>query len=187
MKKLNKQVFVITGVVILLAGGYYYNRNFTAKAIFQNVIGLDGYSLTLVKEQVPFECFVKPEWIAFKPDEKKDLTLSMQNNNQTHISLAQVINRGHDIYFNFHTTFDLDYRNGAFLYNAIFHEDGTASSPTGAIRVFEPDGTVIPVGQQGSGPGADFGFGIDQEHLDQLKNGIVIQYDGYVLYHYAKD
>ncbi|NOU98619.1 hypothetical protein GC097_01075 [Paenibacillus sp. LMG 31457] len=73
------------------------------------------------------------------------------------------------------------------MYNGIFNEDGTFSTPSpGEITIYDKDRNKIPLGQHGYGPGADFSFGIQPQDQKLIQNGFYIKYTGYILYNYSK-
>lgn len=176
--------------VAILIGYSYYNRHYTENAILDHVTRRDGYRLDTLQEQVPIEFFIKPEWIAFQPEERKNLDINLLQTHRTTILLDDVWNRGkfaNDIYFSFHAAFNLKFRSGEFLYNGVFHENGSFSSPSpGEITIYDMNKNKISVGQHGYGPGADFSFGISLEDRKRIENGFYVKYTGYILYHYSK-
>lgn len=175
--------------VAILIGYSYYNRHYSGKAILDHVTSQEGYKLDMIQEQVPFEIFIKPEWIAFQPDERKAPGIILVQTHQTTILLDDVWHRGKfakDIYFSFHAVFNLKFKSGEFLYNGVFHDNGSVSSPTGEITLYDRNKNKIPIGQLGFGPGADFSFGISLEDQKRIENGFYVKYTGYMLYHYSK-
>ena len=129
------KVFAITLILIVMVLMFYryYNLNYTQQAILDNVTNRDGYSLINQQEQVPIEVFIKPDWIPFKPNERKELNVQLLKIHNTTIILDNVWNRGtsgNDIYFSIHAAFNMKYKAGEFLYNGLFNEDGTFSSPS---------------------------------------------------------
>jgi hypothetical protein len=183
-----QKVFVISlALIFIICIIYrYYTLNYSNEGILNNVTSRDGYSLTLKQEQVPIEVYIKPDWISFNPDDGKELNIKLLEMHNTNINLDNVLNRGNDIYFSFHSTFNMKYNNGEFLYNGLFNEDGSFSSPTGEIIVYDKDRNKIPIGQIGYGPGADFSFGIQPQDQKLIQNGFYVRYTGYILYDYSK-
>ena len=177
--------FITILIVFLLFN--YYTLNFSNEGILENVINKHGYSVNIKKEQVLIEVYIKPEWITFEPDEKKNLNVKVLEINNTNITLDNVWNRGNDIYFSFHTTTNMKYSSGEFLYNVVLNEDGTFTQPSpGKILIYDENHKNIPVGQTGYGPGGDFSFGIQPENQINIKNGFYVNYTGYILYEYIK-
>jgi hypothetical protein len=175
-------------LVILMVGYSYYQENYSNKGITNHVIQKDGYTLDLAKTSVPIELFIKPEWIAYRSGEVKNLKIKLLEINHSTIILDNVWNRGNDIYFSFHTTFNMNYKSGTFLYNGIFNNDGSfSSSPDfGELRLLDPNKTSIPLGQIGIGPGSDFSFGIEPKDQKSIQKGFYITYTGFNLYNYSR-
>jgi len=180
-------IFIAFVVIISYFLHQYYSDNYSNEGIFNHVTNRDGYSLTIKQEQVPVEFFVEPEWISFSEDERKELKIKVFENYHTVIVIDNVWNRGNDIYFSFHTTIKMKYKRGEFLYNGIFNEDGTFTSPSrGEIILYDKDQNHISFGQHGYGPGADFSFGIQPEEQQYIQNGFYVKYTGYMLYGYSR-
>ncbi|WJH35511.1 hypothetical protein N6H14_05710 [Paenibacillus sp. CC-CFT747] len=180
-------------VLILVTVGFvvicyrYYSLNYSQQAILDNVTSRDGYTLVNQQEQVPIELFIRPEWIPFKPKEEKNINEKLYESHNTIIHLKNIWNRGNDIYFSFQAEFNMKYKTGEFLYNGIFNEDGTFSSPSpGEITIYDKDRNKIPLGQQGYGPDAAFSFGVEPQFQNRIQNGFYIKYTGYILYNYSK-
>lgn len=164
----------------------YYMKHYSNDGILHNVITRSGYTLALRQEPVPVELLVKPEWIANDPDERKEPKIALLERDNTTIVLDNVWNRGSDIYFSFHTTFKMSRDNGSFLYNGLFRENGSFSTAPVEVLLFDLDRNPIPVGQIGTGPGADFSFGVDPKYKERIRDGFYVSYTGFNLYNYAK-
>lgn len=184
----NKVLLIIFLTSILIYLGYdQYTAFYSDKGILNHVIQRDGYSLALKSERLPIEIFIKPEWIAFGPDERKELKIKVFETNHTSIYLDQVWNRGNDIYFSLHTTFEMNAAGGDFLYNGIFNEDGTFTTLNfDDIVLYDTNKDNIGVGQTGNGPNADFSFGIEPQNQKLIQEGFYVKYSGFNLYEYAK-
>lgn len=140
------------------------------------------------QEQVPIEVFIDPEWIPFQEDERKELNMKLLELHDTTLYLTDVWNRGQDIYFSFHTENHMDYERGEFLYNGVFNEDGTFTSPSvGGITLYDKENNSLAIGQTGYGPDADFSFGISIQDQELIKKGFYVKYTGYILYDYSKN
>ena len=186
MTSINKFTCLVTILLLAIMSYFYYQYNFTSKGIYSHIMDRNGYSLHLNKEQVPIEIFIRPEWIPFQSDERIEPKEKTAEQDNTSFWLDEVWNRGNDIYFSFTTSFQLDYSEGALLYNAYLYDDGSSSSPSGEVKLFNPKGYEIPVGQTGTGPEAAFSFGIQPEHYDLIREGFYVNYNGYNLYAYVK-
>lgn len=185
----SKKYSIISVVIILaiIVGYRYYTLYFSNTGIFTNVTQRDGYALTLQQEQVPIEVFIDPEWIPFQEDERKELNMKLLEVHDTTLYLTDVWNRGQDIYFSFHAEHHMDYKRGEFLYNGVFNEDGTFTSPSvGGITLYDKENNPLAIGQTGYGPDADFSFGISIQDQELIKNGFYVKYTGYILYDYSK-
>lgn len=180
--------FISIVIVLFIIVSYrYYTNNFTNSGILKKVTNQDGYSLSIQRKQIPIEIFVKPNWIPFHQKERKDLNKTLLEKHSTNIVLDNTWNRGNDIYFSFHATFDMHYRKGEFLYNGVFNDDGSITSPSiGKITLFDKERNSFPTGQIGYGPGADFSFGVQPKDQKFIKDGFYVKYTGYILYNYSK-
>ncbi|GIO91063.1 hypothetical protein [Paenibacillus lactis] len=178
-------VLLILSVIVILIYRSY-TINFTNEGIINKVIDRDGYSLSLETKQIPVEIFIKPEWIAFNLDERKELKIPLLEMHNTNILLDNVWNRGNDIYFSFTTTFHMKYKAGKLLYNGFLNEDGTFTSPAGELKLYDQNMNEFPVGQIGTGPGSSFSFGIQPEEQKLISEGFYVMYSGFNLYNYYK-
>ena len=178
----------VTFVFIILIGYMYYYKNYSNLGILENVINRNGYILTQMQEPIRLKLYIRPEWIPFENDHRLSLKEPLDNVHGTIITLDNVWNRGNDIYFSFHSRYNLCYKQGEFLYNGVFHEDGTFSwnSKIDGIKLFDNNGQSIPVYQTGAGPEADFSFGIEPEDYDTIKDGFFVEYNDFILYQYER-
>jgi hypothetical protein len=181
-------VAIILGVVVLLLSYQYYASNYSDHGILEKVINRNGYILKQVQEPISITLFIKPEWIPFDSDSKLSLNEEVLKIHSTNIILDNVWNRGNDIYFSFRTTYDLNYREGEFVYNGNFNEDGTFtwSSKIDGTILYDKEQTRFTVGQTGSGPESDFSFGIGPENYSTIKDGFYIEYNNFIRYQYVK-
>jgi len=184
-----KLPLVIIGILIIFIGVglNYYINHFNNKAILYNITNRKGYSLDIHKESIEIEVFIKPEWIPFDSDEPKNIDVKLCEKNDTDIILTQVWNRGNDIFFSFDTSYHLNYKNGEFLYNGFFNENGTFTfySNVDDFLVYNLASDSINLGQKGIGPNSAFSFGIQSEEYDKIRNGFYIKYSGMNLYSYS--
>jgi hypothetical protein len=65
----------------------------------------------------------------------------------------------------------LNYTKGEFLYNGLFHEDGTftANSNINDFLVYNLSGESINLGQHGFGPNSSFSFGIEPKNMKKYE------------------
>jgi hypothetical protein len=178
---------IITMFIISVGIFLYYRSHYTNAAILKNSTSRKGYLLNTIKETVDMELFIKPEWIPFNSNKPKNLNVKLSERNNSNILLAQVWNRGNDIYFSFDTSYNLDYNKGEFLYNGIFNQDGTFSwnSNFDALSVYDSLNNAIEIGQTGLGPNSAFSFGIEPEQYDKIRDGFYVKYSGMTLYRYS--
>ncbi|WP_284645519.1 hypothetical protein [Paenibacillus silviterrae] len=174
-------------VVLLFIFVYYVNR-FGSEAINQRIIKQDGYHVQSVKPRESIEVFVKPEWIPWREGERIEPRQQLLSVSNTVISMDNTWNRGNDMYFSFRTEFRLPRQHGSFLYNYILNEDGSvlSSMQPDDYTLYDLHRQVIPIGQAGIGPGADFSFGIEPQYQQRLKDGFWVKYSGFTLYEYSK-
>jgi hypothetical protein len=184
-----KMPLVIIGILILIIGVgiNYYINHFDNKVILYNITNKRGYSLDIHKERIEIEVFIKPEWIPFDSDEPMNLNVKLCEKNNTDVILTQVWNRGDDIYFFFDTSYHLNYKNGEFLYNGFFNEDGTYNSNSNIndFWVYDLGKESINIGQRGFGPNSAFSFGIGPDEYNKIRNGFYMKYSGLILYSYS--
>ncbi|WP_143812953.1 hypothetical protein [Paenibacillus sp. XY044] len=182
-----KWAVMIIAVIIVILGGYrIYALNYSDEGIMDHVFRHEGYAVNLAKEKVPVKIFVKPEWIAFGHDERKDLKVEVLELNHTRILLDNVWNRGNDIYFSFEAFPGWDHRSGEFMYNGKLNPDGSVTTQGPNLRLTDMSGQEIPFGQSGQGPGISFSFGINPEYHHLIRDGFYVQYSDFNVYRYAK-
>lgn len=187
MKKVTICTYILISSVIVFGVIYrLFNFQYSNEGIFNKDIEREGYSITLKTENIPVEIYIKPEWIAFNQDERKELNINVLKINNTNIILENVLNRGSDIYFSFKTTLDEDSESNEFMYNGQLNDDGSFTTPTGEERVFDKNMDEISIGQSGSGPKTTFSFGIDSENQHLISEGFYVRCKGYNLYEYSK-
>lgn len=188
MTKRIRLSIILFGCCVLM-GYLIINEKYSNDGILENVTKRDGYTLTLIKNNENVEFYIKPEWIPFDSTNEKEYDIELTNKNNTNIILDQVWNRGSDIYFNFDTTYNMDYYQGSFMYNGIFNEDGTFST-SGSYTdyyVYNNNDKKIDVGQTGQGPNSMFGFAINPENYELIKDGFYVKYSNFNLYEYNKN
>lgn len=183
-----KKLFLIIIVFCIGISVYrYYDDNYSSEGILEKVTNRDGYTLRQ-QEPVTVTLYIKPEWIPFNSDKKIEINEKLLELNGTHIILENVWNRGNDIYFSFHTTYDMNYKNGVFMYNGIFNEDGTFTTHNrlNDIVLYDESERRFDVAQTGLGPNSDFSFGIEPKNYKSIREGFSVEYNGLILYEYSK-
>jgi hypothetical protein len=180
---------VVICVLILLLGYQLYSINYSDRGILEKVTNRNGYILNQVQEPINIKLFIKPEWIPFDSERKISLNERLLKVHGTNIILDNVWNRGTDIYFSFHTTYDLNDKEGEFIYNGTFHKDGTFTwnNKIDGTIIYDKNQTRIMIGQHGSGPGSDFSFGIDPEDYSSIEDGFYVEYNDFILYQYERE
>lgn len=184
-----KYTAIILGIMVLLLGFKYYYDNYSSQGILEKVIRQNGYRLNQAQEPISAKLYIKPEWIPLISDQRLSLKEHLLQIHSTDIILDNVWNRGNDIYFSFCTAYDLEYKEGEFLYNGIFNEEGGFSwnSRIDGIVVYDMSGKRVDLGQTGSGPGSDFSFGIQPEDYTRIKDGFYVEYNDFILYQYVRE
>ncbi|WP_232101591.1 hypothetical protein [Paenibacillus sp. URB8-2] len=157
-------------------------------SIFFMILVILGLVSTQKGYSVRLDLSIKPEWIPFDTEKPQNPNIKIAESQNTNIILQQVWNKGNDIYFNFHTTFDLNYNNGKFLYNMLINDDGTYTTKGSPedFQLTDLHGSQIQIGQTGYGPGSDFSFGIDPSEYERIRNGFNVSYSGMILYEYSR-
>ncbi|WP_047983208.1 hypothetical protein [Ornithinibacillus californiensis] len=186
MKKYSLVLLLIGGFLFL--GYVFYHNNFTDEGILENVIERDGYILERKNDKETVKLYIKPEWIPFNDTKEHDLDIELARENNTGIILDEVWNREIDIYFSFDTTYDLNFTRGSFMYNGIFNEDGTytTNSSYWDYSIYNLNNEKVDFGQSGQGPNSTFGFAIEPENYDLIRDGFYVEYSGFYLYEYNK-
>ncbi|CAH8244734.1 hypothetical protein WJ0W_001964 [Paenibacillus melissococcoides] len=176
---------------ILLAGWgvfYVYDHYFNEAGILDRVMRQSGYALMEKEKPVSVALKVRPEWIPAQEEaESSKLRIELAKKNETTFVLASVWHRGKDIYFDFEAVPEMHYSGGEFLHNT-FVIDGSYRdfSPDIPFRIINADGKAVAYGGSGYGPGASFGFAIDADKYDQIKDGFTVEYQGLIRYEYVK-
>ena len=80
----------------------------------------------------------------------------------------------------------MKYKTGELLYNGFLNEDGTFTSPSGELKLYDQNMNEFPVGQIGTGPGSSFSFGIQPEEQKLISEGFYVMYSGFNVYKYNK-
>jgi hypothetical protein len=83
----------------------------------------------------------------------------------------------------------MNYNNGSFMYNSIFNEDGTFTTKGSYndYNLYNNNDEKIDVGQTGQGPNSSFGFAINPESYDLIREGFYVKYSGFYFYEYYKN
>src|SRR5690625_2376240 len=160
------------------------------KNILDRVLQRKGYKLSEIESSISVRLDIKPEWIQDKNVEaKKTINKIVLEKNNTEVILDKVSHRGHDIYFIFDVVPNMNYKGGLLLHNTVINSDGSYSTnfPEDVYKIVDTKGDDLDYGQHGYGPEAKFGFAIDLEHYDKIRNGFTVKYKGLILYEYSKN
>ncbi|WP_178023816.1 hypothetical protein [uncultured Paenibacillus sp.] len=178
-------------VVVVIMVLYLSKFNEPSTQIQKDILDANGYLVSEITKNYPLEIFIKPEWIPLEDDKKLNLNVKLLEIENTTIYLQEVWNRGDfgdDIYFSFHTTYNLDSTEGRFLNNNVYNQDGSVSTDTSFddFLIYDSKKNEIVIGETGTGPGSDFSFGVDESQFIEIRNGFYLNYSGMHLYEYSK-
>ena len=181
-----KKAFYVGFACIAVIGMLYYFI-FSSNAILKNVSQYRGYTVEVSQEVVPIEMFIEPQMYNIKEGTEKTVNQVVHRQNNTSIILESVIFREDYLFFNFTTDYALPFVEGEFLYNGIFHSNGSFTTTGGGWDEYEAKtlrNEQLEIGQTGSGPNSDFGFSLYKPQLELLNEGFTIRYNGMYLYNY---
>lgn len=185
----NKKLLLVTGILIL--AWLVYWTSFTDRALWKQVFNADRFKLSLEQEQIPVRFFIPVASVAFIDElgsgDKKQISLPVWKTDETQIILDNVMRHDQELYFSFTLAHDMHLFRGHILHNSLIHADGSVSVPgENRVVVYDADGKRIELGSTGTGPDADFSFGIRNEDLQQIAGGFYVEYTGYYLYAYSR-
>lgn len=188
---MRKRIGIVVTVVLLAGWGvfYLYDHYFNEAGILDRVMRQSGYVLMEKEKPVSVALKVRPEWIpAQEEKESSKLRIELARMNETKLVLDSVWHRGRDIYFDFEAVPEMHYSGGEFLHNTLVNKDGSYSffTPIDVFHIINNDGKAVAYGQHGYGPGASFGFAIDADKYEQIKEGFTVEYHGLIRYEYTK-
>ncbi|MCD8510059.1 MAG: hypothetical protein LRY73_09445 [Bacillus sp. (in: Bacteria)] len=169
---------------------HYYESVFGG--LFTYIIAQEDYHLELVDDAFTLEFFVRPEWIPLEDGQEFNLNEHVLSSHDTEFSLEAAINRGDfasDIYFLFNGTHHLNLDEGNFITHVMIGQDGsitTGGCGFDCIKIYDKNMDEIELGQRGFGPGADFSFGIEREHMELLEDGFYVKITEFKLYEYRR-
>lgn len=183
MKRKVAIVFVFTGVYLL--GFLTYNFFNTDKAIFNRVIKANGYTIQHIGQPDPLEFFVKPEWVPLEKDVKLNVNEKLIESHNTTVVLDEVWNRGGNMSFSFELIFNMNPKEGDFLNTFILNQDGSSTSVSTHIMLYGVQHNEIATNGIGVGL-SHFSFGINDEDLDEIRDGFHVVHPGLQLHEYSK-
>ncbi|MCR2804122.1 hypothetical protein [Paenibacillus soyae] len=185
MAKWKLVIGVLLAIILLTVFWLYHHRS---EAVYNRIIQEDGYELSLVREGISAEFFLKPEWIPEREGEENRLDLVISKQGDTDIVLEMVAKREKDFYIQLNLVPHPNRKAGQLLSTSII-EGGTFS--TGNFQSWQltnSKGTEMLKGQfgTGSGPGNLSNIFIDDTFRDKFANGAQVRFSGYYLYGYRQ-
>lgn len=182
-----KVSFGIVLVVVLIAANWLYQNR--SEAVYERIIRQDGYTLSLVKEGISADFFLKPEWIPIRDGEEKRLDLVIEEKFDTKIVLEKVAKRGKDFYIQLNTI-PYPNRTSGHLITTSLITDGSFTS-TGSFakwEVTDAAGYDLLGGSfgTGDGPGNLSSLFINDEDREKFEQGANVRFSGYYLYGYRQ-
>ncbi len=185
--KTNRWVKIISSILIIglvsMIGLKYYQLNYADRGIYKKVTERNGYTL-IKKDPVDIEFYIKSEWIKDKEKKEKIINKKVAVENNTIILLNKVVNRENDIYFLFNISPKMNYEKGNFIANVTFNEDGSITTVSNQIELYNDEQQGINIVQSGNGAKSNFGFAISNEDYDKIKDGFFVKNSNFSLYQY---
>lgn len=162
----------------------YHNRS---SAVYQRIINHNGYSLSLVKESVAVEFFLKPEWIPKEIGETK-LNLVVAKKFDSDIVLEKVGKREKDIYIQLNVVPHPNPKSGQILNIALITNDSFINTNGPEWQITDTTGKDLLGGTYGGGegPGNAISVDIPDTELSKFTQGAHVRFSGFYLYGYTK-
>ncbi|MCK9859934.1 hypothetical protein [Paenibacillus sp. ATY16] len=162
----------------------YHNRS---SAVYQRIINQDGYSLSLVKEGVAVEFFLKPEWIPKEIGETK-LNLVVAKKFDSDIVLEKVSKREKDLYIQLNVVPHPNPKSGQILNIALITKDSFINTNGPEWIITDATGKDVLGGTYGGGegPGNAISIDIPDTQLAKFAQGVHVRFSGFYLYGYTK-
>jgi hypothetical protein len=179
---------VALGIVLIAAliTAYWLYQN-RSEAIYQRVVNQDGYTLSLVKENISAEFFLKPEWIPERNGEERLLNLVIEEKFDTEIILEKVAKRENDFYIQLNLVPHPNRTSGQLLSTSLI-EGGTFTTGGMNWQVTNTAGEdLLQDGfGTGGGPGNLSFLFVEDKDREKFVQGAVIRYSSYYLYGYRQ-
>lgn len=184
MGRRKKGVLIVLGCVTILGLLYYFV--FSSSAVLKNASHARGYNMQVSENTIPVEMFIAPEMYDIEMGSEKLLNEVMYDEHHTKIILKRVHLNEDELSFSFTTDYDLPVLEGEFLYNGIFHSDGSImfTSRHDEYEAKTLDNVTLQIGQTGSGPNSDFRFALRQPPMELLQEGFTVRYNAMYLHEY---
>ncbi|MEF3305713.1 hypothetical protein [Paenibacillus sp. GYB003] len=177
---------IVLVVILIVANWLYQNRS---EAVYERITNQDGYTLSLVKEGVAAEFFLKPEWIPNRDGEEKRLNLVIEEKFDTKIVLEKVAKREKDFYIQLNTIPHPNRASGQLLSTSLIA--GGSFTSTGSFtkwQVTDAAGRDLLGGSfgTGDGPGNVSSLFINDADRGKFEQGANVRFSGYYLYGYRQ-
>ncbi|WP_208403399.1 hypothetical protein [Paenibacillus sp. BK720] len=162
----------------------YHNRS---SAVYQRIINQEGYSLSLVKEGVAVEFFLKPEWIPKEVGETK-LNLVVERKFDSDIILEKVGKSQKHFYIQLNVVPHPNRSSGQLLNISHITNDSFINSNGPEWQITDTTGKDLLGGTYGGGegPGNAISVDIPETELSKFAQGAHVRFSGFYLYGYAK-
>lgn len=175
---------IVLVVILIGANWLYQNRS---EAVYERIIHQDGYTLSLVKEGIAAEFFLRPEWIPEQDGEEKKLNLVIEEKFDTEIVLEKVAKRENDFYIQLNVVPHPNRTSGQLLSTSLI-ANGSFMSPGSHTKwqVTDTAGDDLLGGSfgTGEGPGNLSVLFIQDADREKFVQGANVRYSGYYLYGY---
>ncbi|WP_409340470.1 hypothetical protein [Paenibacillus sp. MBLB4367] len=178
---------IVLVVVILIAANWLYQNR--SEEVFERITHQDGYTLSLVKEGIETEFFLKPEWIPKRDGEEKRLNLVIEEKFDTKIVLEKVAKREKDFYIQLNTIPHPNRTSGQLLSTyLIANESFTSTGSYTKWQVTDAAGHDLLGGSfgTGDGPGNVSALFIDDADREKFEHGANVRFSGFYLYGYRQ-
>ncbi len=182
-----KVSFVIVLVVILITANWLYQNR--SEAVYERIIHQKGYTLSLVKEGIATDFFLKPEWIPERDGEEKRLNIVIEEKFDTEIVLEKVAKREKDFYIQLNTVPHPNRTSGQLLSTSLIANSSFMSSGSFTKwQVTDDAGDDLLGGSfgTGEGPGNLSLVFIKDTDREKFAQGANVHYSGYYLYGYQQ-
>ncbi|MEK4423762.1 hypothetical protein [Solibacillus sp. FSL K6-1523] len=179
-----KGVLIVLACATLLGLLYYFI--FSSSAILKNVSHTRGYNVQVSENTIPVEMFIEPEMYEVEMEIEKIMNEVVYDQHHTKIILERVYLDEEELSFSFTTDYDLSVLEGEFLYNGIFHSDGSImfTSRHNEYEATTLNNVTLQIGSTGSGPNSDFRLSLRQPPMELLKEGFTVRYNAMYLHKY---
>lgn len=179
------QISVLVLLISILCTTYwlYHNRD---EAVYRRIITQDGYSLSLVKEGITVNFFLKPEWIPKEVGETK-LNLVIAKKFDSDIILDKVEKRDTDFYIQIKAVSHPSRSSGQLLSLSQLTNDTFSNLGNLKWTITDTNGKDILEGNYGTAEGSDLTLiSINDTDRDKFSQGVKVSFSGFNLYGYRQ-